>query len=68
MGSTFPINVSYPNCSFFNILDMGEDTREYSPIRITVDERIDRKHENIMTMNSDIHDFVINTILNKKKK
>ncbi len=47
---------------------MGEDTREYSPIRITVDERIDRKHENIMTMNSDIHDFVINTILNKKKK
>lgn len=68
MGSTFPINVSYPNCSFFNILDMGEDTREYSPIRITQDERIDRKHENIMTMNSDIHDFVINTILNKKKK
>jgi hypothetical protein len=68
MGSTFPINVSYPDCSFFNILDMGEDTREYSPIRITVDERIDRKHENIMTMNADIQDFVINTILDKKKK
>jgi ADP-heptose:LPS heptosyltransferase len=68
MGSTFPINVSYPNCSFFNILDMGEDTREYSPIRITVDERIDRKHENIMTMTAEIQDYVINTILDKKKK
>lgn len=67
-GSTFPINVSYPDCPTFNILDMGEETREYSPIRITMDERVDRKHENIMTMNTDIQEYVINTILGKQEK
>jgi len=67
-GSTFPINVSYPECPTFNILDMGEDTREYSPIRITQDERVDRKHENIMTMTPAIHDYVIDTILGKQEK
>jgi len=67
-GSTFPINVSYPDCPTFNVLDMGEDTREYSPIRITQDERVDRKHENIMTMTPAIHDYVIDTILGKQEK
>ncbi len=67
-GSTFPINVSYPDCPTFNILDMGEETREYSPIRITMDERVDRKHENIMTMNTEIQEYVINTILGKQEK
>jgi hypothetical protein len=67
-GSTFPINVSYPEVSTFNILDMGEETREYSPIRITMDERVDRKHEHIMSMTPEIHDYVINTILGKQEK
>jgi ADP-heptose:LPS heptosyltransferase len=68
IGSTYPINVSYPNCQTFNILDMGEDIREYSPIRITTDERIDRKHEHIMTMTPEIQEFVIDTILGKQKR
>jgi ADP-heptose:LPS heptosyltransferase len=67
-GATFPINVSYPNVPTFNILDMGEETREYSPIRITMDERVDRKHEHIMSMSPEIHDYVINTILGKQEK
>lgn len=67
-GSTYPINVSYPNCKYFNILDMGEELREYSPIRITMDERIDRKNENIMSMTPDIIEYIINTILGKKQK
>lgn len=65
LGSTYPINVSYPDTSTVNILDMGEESREYSPIRITPDERVDRKHEHIMSMSPEIHDYVINTILGK---
>jgi ADP-heptose:LPS heptosyltransferase len=68
LGSTYPINVSYPNIPTVNILDMGEDSREYSPIRITPDERVDRKHEHIMSMTPEIHDYVINTILGKAEK
>ena len=68
LGSTYPINVSYPNVPIVNILDMGEDSREYSPIRITPDERVDRKHEHIMSMTPEIHDYVINTILGKAEK
>lgn len=64
-GSTFPINVSYPDTEGISILDMGEDAREYSPIRITQDERIDRKNERIMSMTPEIQDYVINTILGK---
>jgi hypothetical protein len=65
-GSTFPINVSYPDCKHVNILDMGELEREYSPIRIAVDERLDRKHEGIMSMNDDIIKVVIETVTGKK--
>lgn len=67
VGSTYPINVSFPECEFFNILDMGEEIREYSPIRITMDERIDRKHENIMTMTPEIVEYLINTVTGKIK-
>jgi ADP-heptose:LPS heptosyltransferase len=68
LGSTYPINVSYPDVPIVNILDMGEESREYSPIRITPDERVDRKHEHIMSMTPEIHDYVINTILGKAEK
>lgn len=66
-GSTFPINVSYPDNKKFTILDMGELVREYSPIRITQDERIDRKHECIMSMSDDIIKVVIETVTGKIK-
>lgn len=67
-GSTYPINVSYPNAKNVNILDMGEELREYSPIRITMDERIDRKHENLMSMTPEIVDYVVDAVLGKHKK
>jgi len=67
-GSTYPINVSYPNAKNFNVLDMGEELREYSPIRITMDERIDRKHENLMSMTPEIIDYVVDAVLGKHKK
>lgn len=68
LGSTYPINVSYPNDPNMTILDFGEDTREYSPIRITMDERIDRSMEGVMTMTPPIQDYVVNAVLGKKQK
>lgn len=67
-GSTYPINVSYPDSKLFTILDMGEDQREYSPIRITQDERVDRKHESIMTMTPDIQTYIVDAVQGKHKK
>lgn len=61
-GSTFPINISYPDCEYFDVMDMGELHREYSPIRITMDERVDRNNENLMTMSDEIVDLVVKRI------
>jgi hypothetical protein len=67
IGSTYPINVSYPDSDGVDILDMGEVDREYSPIRITMDERVDRKNEKLMTMNDDITTLVVNHVMGKKE-
>ncbi len=67
IGSTYPINVSYPDCDGFDVLDMGELDREYSPIRITQDERVDRKNERLMVMTDDIINLVVNHVLGKKE-
>jgi len=66
-GATYPINVSYPNVEGIDILDMGEVEREYSPIRITLDERIDRKNERLMTMTDDITTLVVNHVMGNKE-
>lgn len=65
-GSTFPVNITYPECSEFDVLDMGELHREYSPIRITVDERVDRNNENLMSMTDEILNLVIKRILGQR--
>jgi hypothetical protein len=65
-GSTYPINVSYIDVEGFDILDMGEVHREYSPIRILPDERVDRMNENIMTMTDDITTLIVNHVIGKK--
>jgi len=46
---------------------MGEIDREYSPIRIIPDERVDRKNERLMVMTDDIIDLVVNHVLGKKE-
>lgn len=67
IGATYPINVSYPNDKNVDILDMGEIDREYSPIRVTQDERIDRKNEPLMTMTKEIVELVIEHVTGKTK-
>jgi len=67
MGSTFPINVSYPECPDFDVLDMGEIGRQYDPIRILPDERVTRLNENIMTMNDEITTLIVDHCTGKKE-
>lgn len=71
VGSTFEINVSYPSCEYFDILDMGEGARVYSPIRITIDEWADRTNEGVMVMNEKIENVIVESVnknINKKVK
>lgn len=67
-GTTYPVNVSYPNCDYFEIIDLGKNERVYDPIRIMPDESVSRNNENLMVMNSDIHDYVIDRVLRKTEK
>ncbi len=52
-GSTYPINISYPDCKDFDIIDVGEGRRQYSPIRLTTDERVDRYNDQSMELDKD---------------
>ena len=68
LGSTFDINVSYPKFEKFDVLDLGGDTRRYSPIRITMDEVADRVNEGIMRMNDKVEDAIVDSVINGIKK
>lgn len=59
MGATYPINVSYPESDIFKVVDLGEDQRRYSPIRIVMDESIDRHNEKLMWMTEDIEKYLL---------
>ena len=63
IGSTFGINVSYPECDYFEVLDLGENRRQYSPIRITVDEVADRVNDGIMKMNVAVENAIIDSVV-----
>ena len=64
IGSTFPINVSYPDDENFDILDMGEGARTYSPIRVTTDEYADRTNDGVMAMNDKVESIIIESVTN----
>jgi hypothetical protein len=64
-GPTFPVNISYPDCDYFNIIDLGMKDRVYDPIRIMPDETTSRHNENLMQMNDDIVDYVVDRVLGK---
>ena len=62
LGSTYPENVSYPNCEYMNMVDLGMHDRVYDPIRIQPDEFINRRNEHMMVMNAAIHEYVMNCV------
>lgn len=62
IGSTYPVNISYPEDPNFDIIDIGVDKRVYSPIRISMDEARDRYNDQAMEMTNDQVKSVINTV------
>tara|TARA_X000000368_G_scaffold416837_1_gene411684 strand:+ start:423 stop:1400 length:978 start_codon:yes stop_codon:yes gene_type:complete len=50
IGSTYPINISYPDDSKFDIIDLGEDRRTFSPIRLTMEDYQDIQNDECMSM------------------
>lgn len=62
MSATYPINVSYPNNTNFNILDFGSDKRKYDPIRLTVDEVVMRNNEPLLQLNSEAIQYIVKSI------
>ena len=59
VGSTYPENISYPGLKDFDIIDVGDGRREYAPIRITMDERVDRFNDEAMELSKKQIDEVI---------
>lgn len=64
VGSTFPINISYPGSKDFDIVDLGEGKRVYSPIRVTMEDELDRYNDDIMEMDK----FKVQEILSLVRK
>ena len=62
IGSTYPINTSFPDAENIDIIDLGKDDRVYSPIRITSDEFSDRLNEGIMAMDEQTEERVIKSV------
>lgn len=61
-GSTFPINVSYPDCRDFDIIDAGAGRRTYSPIRVTMEDTIDRMNDHCMDLESHHIDKIVASV------
>jgi hypothetical protein len=61
-GSTYPINISYPGDPDFDIVDVGEGRKIYSPIRLTIDEQRDRANDEVMEMTKSQIDAVISSV------
>ena len=59
IGSTYPINISYPNDDNFTIFDLGYERRVYEPIRITFDKEKSEVNKGIMKMDDKIVDLVV---------
>ena len=61
IGSTYPVNISYPGDSTFDIIDVGEDVRTFSPIRLTMEDYQDMMNDECMDMSKELFDKVISS-------
>lgn len=67
-GSTFPINISYINDKKFDIIDIGKNRRTYSPIRISVEDQIDRSNDLCMEMSNDQRKEILKSVKSRLGK
>lgn len=68
IGSTYPENISYPKDNNFDIIDLGEGKRIFSPIRLTLEDYQDIHNDECMTMTQDDINKVIESCRNKLGK
>ncbi len=62
IGSTYPINISYPDSPDFDIIDLGEGKRKFSPIRLTMEEEIERYNDEVMELNDESFKEIITSV------
>lgn len=62
IGSTYPINISYPNSPDFDIIDLGEGKRKFSPIRLTMEEEIERFNDEVMELDDKSFNEIISSV------
>ncbi len=53
IGSTFPVNISYPNDPDFDLIDLGEGKRTFAPLRLTQEDYQDMMNDECMEMTDD---------------
>ena len=68
IGSTYPINISYPDDKDFDIIDVGKDKRVYSPIRLTMDDERDRANNDCIVMDEKEIQLVIDSVKKRMGK
>lgn len=73
IGSTYPENISYPGNKNFKIVDLGQEKRRYSPIRMCFDHCNDLNNESLMVIESetvvkDLKKSIVNKIGTSKKE
>jgi hypothetical protein len=61
-GSTFPINISYPTDPNFDIIDVGFGLRTYSPIRISMDDSVERSNEKCMELTDEHRSQILKSV------
>ena len=61
-GSTYPINISYLDDPNFDIIDVGEGKRVYSPIRLTMEEEQDRHNDEVMELTKEQIQIICDTV------
>ena len=63
-GATYPVNISYPTDPNFDVIDLGKDIRMYDPIRLTLEDEVNRTNDEVMEMDK----FQIQEVLRVVRK
>lgn len=61
-GSTYPINISYPTDPKFDIIDVGNGKRVYSPIRLATEEEQNRHNDEVMELTKEQIKDICNSV------
>jgi hypothetical protein len=64
VGSTVPINITYLDDDNFDIIDIGKEKgRSYSPIRISMDDELDRQNDDVMALEQEEEQRIVDSCI-----